>query len=123
MEATLYGACVGRVVALVGVWDPLLEAHFARAGSLIAYASSHAATPLIVLLDPDPGILQFGPSRWPTFNDVDTRIAMLLEFGCPAVLKVSFGRAGLNASAEEFFRVLLAHVELDELWLGARQAL
>jgi hypothetical protein len=122
MKATLRGQVTGPVCALVGVWDPLLPGHFELLNQLRESATAQGRTPLVVLLDPDPGVLRFGVARWPSYFDLDTRSRLIEQTGC-AVAVATFSGRGLQSSAAEFLRALRVRIDLQELWLGARQPL
>jgi FAD synthetase len=122
MKATLRGHVAGAAAALVGVWDPLLPGHLDLLDQLGESAFRQGLTPLVVFLDPDPGVLRFGPGRWPSYFDLPTRIQLVEQLGCTVAVATFSGR-GLQSSAAEFLRALRARVRIEELWLGARQPL
>jgi FAD synthetase len=122
MKATLRGQVPGAAAALVGVWDPLLPGHLDLLDQLGEAAFRQGLTPLMVFLDPDPGVLRFGPARWPSYFDLATRIQLVEQLGCSTAI-ASFSGRGLQSSAAEFLRALRARVRIQELWLGARQPL
>jgi hypothetical protein len=122
MKATLRGHVPGAAAALVGVWDPLLPGHLDLLDRLGESAFRQGLTPLMVFLDPDPGVLRFGPARWPSYFDLATRIQLVEQMGCSTAI-ASFSGRGLQSSAAEFLRALRARVRIQELWLGARQPL
>jgi hypothetical protein len=123
MRASLFGELNAPAVAVVGVWDPLLPAHLELFEQLCAYARGHGLDPLAIVLDPDPGVLRFGAARWPTYDEVHTRIRLIRRFGPKAVVRASFTSAGLAATAAELFAAVRSRVTLAELWLGAHQPL
>jgi FAD synthase len=123
MRASLFGELCAPAVAVVGVWDPLLPAHLELFEQLCAYAHGHGLDPLAIVLDPDPGVLRFGAARWPTYDEVHTRIRLIRRFGPKAVVRASFTSAGLAATAAELFAAVRSRVTLAELWLGAHQPL
>ena len=123
MRASLFGEITAPAVAVVGVWDPLMPAHVELFEQLCLYAHGRGLSPLAIVLDPDPGVLRFGAAKWPTYDDVQTRIHLIQQFGPSAVLRASFTRTGLAASAADMFAAVLSRVELAELWLGAHQPL
>jgi hypothetical protein len=122
MKVRLQGHVPGPAAALVGVWDPLLPGHLDLLEQLRDAAADQQLTPLVVLLDPDPGVIRFGAARWPSYFDLPTRIQLIEQSGC-AVAIASFTGRGLRSSAAEFFRALRTRVRIEELWLGAHQPL
>lgn len=123
MKATLYGQIKTPAVAIVGVWDPFLPAHQELFSTLIGKAAIHSQSSLAILLDPAPQLMMYGPSQWPVYNDLGSRARLMLEMGLDGLLHLDFTRQDLQAGAREFFDAVLAHVELDELWLGQFQRL
>ncbi len=123
MKATLYGQIKSPAVAIVGVWDPFLPAHHELFSRLIRKAATRSQSSLAILLDPAPQMMMYGPSQWPLYTDLVSRAKLMLEMGLDGLLHLDFTRQDLQAGAGEFFDVVLANVNLAELWLGQYQRL
>ncbi|HEX2914992.1 MAG TPA: hypothetical protein VH186_29635 [Chloroflexia bacterium] len=124
MKAIIHGNLSRPVVAVVGVWDPMLPGHRQLFQELMLYAANNSLAPLVIVLDPPPPCLMMGASNWPLFDDTRSRIELLQHHGFQGVMQVCFEEKkelALNASA--FFDLVQAHVSLSELWLGANQPL
>lgn len=123
MKSSLHGSVDRPVIAVIGVWDPLLPAHERLFEALRASARKQSLATLAIAIDPDPVRFLWGPSSRPVYSDASTRIQQILHRGLDAVLRVGFVRRDLDATAAELFRVVDPHARIAELWLGARQSL
>jgi FAD synthase len=123
MEFTLDRRTATPVVAVIGVWDPLVPEHRQLFRDLIAHARRNGLSSVAIVIDPAPPILVYGPSRWPVYNDIDPRIHLIRECGLDAVMLMQFTPQAFEATAADFFQSVTASVTLEELWLGAYQAI
>jgi FAD synthase len=123
MRATMYGAAAGPSIAVAGVWDPLAPSHRELFEQLHCRARRNSLSSLVIVIDPDPARLLQGDAQWPVYNDLQTRVRLLLASGIDGVLHLHFARNDLSFGAREFFSLVTAHVALKEFWLGARQSL
>jgi FAD synthase len=123
VDATAHGNERRPCAAVVGVWDPLVGAHYRLFDELRAAARERALGCAVVILDPDPVRFIWGVTELPVFNDIETRIALIREAGIDTVARVRFLRRDLHAGPGVLLDVLAPHVSIAELWLGARQTL
>ena len=123
MRASLRGRVARPAIAVVGVWDPLLPDHRALLARLAWEAHARSLGSLAVLLDPPPRRYLDGPWEWPVYDDVETRVRLMLGCGLDAVCCLRFARADIHAAAADLLALLRDRVPLAELWLGAGQAL
>src|SRR5215207_2655651 len=123
MRATLHGRVDGSSVVIVGSWDPFLPAHRTMLEQLRSHARQRALASLAVMLDPSPAVFIWGRHDWAIFDDVRTRIELLLGCGIDGVLLIRLLRRDVAATAAEFFSTMLAQIDIAELWLGAHQTL
>jgi len=120
---TSYGRVTQPVVAVVGLWDPLLADHRDLFQQLCAHARERALAASVVVIDPDPVKLLHGAAQVPVYDDLATRLELLRACRLDAILRLRFAKKDLVAGAAEFFTALQGPVQLQELWLGARQTL
>jgi hypothetical protein len=123
MRGTLFGRLSRPAVAVVGVWDPLMDAHEEMLVELRREASLSGRSSLVIAIDPDPAQHLYGAAACPVYNDLPTRVERLLGLGVDGVLVVDFGPADLEAGARELLDVIQPWTSIAELWLGARQSL
>jgi hypothetical protein len=123
MRTSLHGAVTRPTVAVVGVWDPMVAAHRDLFGRLAAHAQLHRIASLAIVLDPSPPAMLNGLDRFPTYDDVPSRIRAIRGCGVDGVLVVRFARRDLDGGAAELLDAVGRHVRLRELWLGANQSL
>lgn len=123
MKARLLQQIRGPAVATIGSWDPILPAHRRLFGRLGRHASKSSLTSLVILLEPPPPLFLGGPMRWPRYDDLRARVALVRSSGVQAVLLVRFAADDLALGAAELFDLVRRHVQLDELWLGSTQSL
>ena len=123
MKAYLYGRLDKPVVAVIGVWDPLLPAHKVLFGRLSKQGVERSLSTLVIAIDPDPVRYLWGVSSRPIYNDVLTRIQQILHCGIDAVLRIHFVQRDIDATAADFFKVVDPQAQIAELCLGARQSL
>jgi FAD synthase len=123
LEAVLEGGDACRIVAAVGVWDPLLPAHEDLFRQLRSHAQQHGLAAAAIVLDPDPVRFLWGAAEVPVYNDIQTRVRLLLSSDLDRVVMVRFRRRDLFSGADDLFSAVLGCVQLEELWLGARQTL
>jgi FAD synthase len=123
LRARLYGRITGPVLSAIGVWDPILPGHVQLYRRLSEFARESSLSPLAIAIDPDPVRYLYGASECPVYNDVDARIAQMLSFGLAGVLRVRFLQRDIEATAADLFALLDEHIQIAELWLGARQTL
>lgn len=121
MKASLYGNISKPVVTAIGVWDPLLPDHRLLFEQIRARASAAGLASLIVALAPDPITFLAGRAKVPIYNDAATRVQLIQTCGVDGVLQVKFTDADIGGNAADLFALLHAHVQIRELWLGARQ--
>lgn len=123
MRGTLFGSLTRPAVAVVGVWDPLMDAHEEMLLGLRSEASLSGRSSLVIAIDPDPAQHLYGAAACPVYNDLSTRVERLLGLGVDGVLVVDFAPADLDAGARELLDVIQPWSSIAELWLGARQSL
>ena len=123
MKAHLYGHADNPVIAVIGVWDPILPKHKELFERLCSFARRTCSSSLVIAIDPDPVRYLYGIEDVPVYNDFKTRVQRIINCGVDAVLGVHFIRRDIEATAADFLAVIDPHVELKELWLGARQSL
>lgn len=123
MKAILHGHIDTQVAAVVGVWDPLLPAHRNLFQQLTKSARTNNANSMVIIIEPDPGILIWGEETRPLYDDLNVRIQLILEWGIDAAMVLHFTKSDLGATAEDFFNVIEEQVSLSEFWLGANQTL
>jgi hypothetical protein len=78
---------------------------------------------VIVAIDPDPVQLLPGEPIIPIYNDVLTKVKIILSYGIDAVLRIHFSKSDVDRGALELFSVIMSKIKLSELWLGASQTL
>jgi FAD synthase len=124
MKGFLYGRLDAPAVALIGTWDPLIRGQEQIFKDLSYYASSVSLTSLVIMLHPPPpSFLPNNPLEWPIYDDPKTRVALIDACGIDGILLLHFERRDLDLPAKDFFNVVLSHVTLYELFLGAHQTL
>jgi FAD synthetase len=123
VEAVLHGGPPCAVVAAVGVWDPLQSPHKELFARLRAHGRPRGLKAAAVVLDPDPVRFLWGPAELPVYDDIHTRVHLLLSSGLDRVVLVRFRRRDLYADAADLLSAVRGCVQLEELWLGARQTL
>ena len=123
MRAVLHGVVDRPAVAVVGVWDPVVIGHRELFGRLVAHARTHDLASLVIVLDPSPPAMLHGLDRFPTYDDVASRIRSIRGHGLDGVLLVRFARRDLDGGAADLLDVVQPHARLRELWLGANQSL
>lgn len=123
MKTLLFGRLTRPAAAVVGGWDPPLEAHEALLRELAGYGRSHDLSSLAILIDPPPAWYIYGPAQCQIYHDVRTRVHLLRACGIDAVMILHFTRQDFDAGVAEFFDALEARAPLAELWLGAGQSL
>ena len=123
MLVQVQGRVTQPVVAVVGVWDPFLVDHQDLFAQLCAHARQHALSASVVVIDPDPVALLHGAAQVPVYDDLATRIALMRDCQLDAILRLRFAKQDLMAGAADFFAALQGTVQMQELWLGARQTL
>jgi hypothetical protein len=123
LKTLLFGRPTRPAVAVVGGWDPPLEAHEALLRELAAYGRSHDLSSLAILIDPPPAWYIYGPAQCQVYHDVRTRVHLLRACGIDGVMILHFTKQDFDAGVAELFETLKARVALAELWLGAGQSL
>jgi hypothetical protein len=123
MKLTPFGHCSRTAVTTLSTWDPFLKESAAFVKLLAAYAHRHDQDAAALLIDPTPAAVVKGEAQWPYFQDVATRVDLLLECGVDAVGVISFTADDLAAGAHEFFEVITDRWALSEFWLRTHQSL
>ena len=123
MKARLLQQIHGPAVATIGSWDPILPAHWRLFGRLGRHASKSSLASLVILLEPPPPLFLKGSMRWPRYDDLRARVALIRSSGVQAVLLVRFSADDLALGAAELFDLVRCHVQVNELWLGSMQSL
>lgn len=96
MQILTKGKINGPVVGIIGVWDPLLPIHIKLFHELVAYGQSNGLGTLLVVLDPDPGILLWGRSTWPVYDQIQMRLHLMMSCGIDAILNVHLAKKRSN---------------------------
>ena len=86
MHTSLHGAVARPTVAVVGVWDPMVEAHRDLFGRMVEHARANNLASLAIVLDPSPPAMLNGLERFPTYDDVPSRINSIRRHGVDGVL-------------------------------------
>jgi FAD synthase len=120
LQLTTHGAVHGPVIAVVGVWDPIVVGHRQLLANLRERARRAGLTAVIIALDPHPGMIAHGPGWWPVYCDAPTRMHVLRRLGVN-VARMPLSRETLQASAADCFDAVCEKLDLAELWLGAFQ--
>ncbi len=110
-------------MAVVGNFDPLVQAHRQLMERLFLRSRSRSLTSLAIVFHPNPRALLFGPQDWPIYNDIKARIAIIRACGVAAVMLIHFTKKDLDLGAEDLFKLVNLHTHLEEFWLGSRQSL
>ncbi|MGH2589057.1 MAG: hypothetical protein ACRDJE_29385 [Dehalococcoidia bacterium] len=123
MHPTLYGRLNAPAVTIVGTWDPFLPNHQELCEALVRDAHARGLAAAAILLHPSPKRFLFGAEHAPVYDDIHARIWRMHQCGIDAVLKLRMFNRDIDLGAVEFFDVVTRALEVDELWLGARQSL
>jgi len=126
MRATLDGRPAAPAVAVVGTWDPFFSDHQELCRTLVRDAHARGLAAAAILLHPSPTRFigsMFGADELPVYDDVQARIWRMRRCGLDAVVTVRLSGRDIDLGAAEFFDVVTGALEIDELWLGARQSL
>jgi hypothetical protein len=123
MRMMPFGHCNRPTVATLSTWDPFLKESADFVKIFASYAHRHDQDAAALLIDPTPAAVVKGESHWPYFQDVATRVELLLACGVDAVGVITFADADLAAGAAEFFDVIAESWMLCEFWLRNRQSL
>jgi FAD synthase len=113
-----------QAVAVVGTWDPVVDAHRELFQRLALRGKRAKLSPLVIILHPSPArLVNPDPGICLEYSDIKSRIALIRECARVNVLVVQFKKRDLNASASSFFSIVDSHSRLRELWLGTGQSL
>jgi FAD synthase len=110
-------------LAVIGTWEPLLTHHQALFRELAEEARRRGRASVAMLIDPIPAMAMYGPSQWPVFDDLASRVRLAAACGIDGIVRLDFARADFKAGAAEFFGLVGEILDLEELWLGATQNL
>lgn len=113
----------GPSAAVIGSWDPFVPEHREVIEQLSFDAREKGLASVVVLLHPNPSLFVSGRHDWPVYDELQTRIRLVLSCGVDAVLLVYMLKADVDAGAEEFLTLLHSHLKIAELWLGVYQTL
>jgi hypothetical protein len=112
------------VVAVVGAFDPLSDAHFDLFHQMSRAGTDTGLAALAIILFPAPAT--FVNPRYDgclAYSALEARLALIREFGNVRVLVVRMTNLDIDASCEDFVDLLNTRVNLRELWLGPNQSL
>jgi FAD synthase len=119
----VHGQLHRPALAVIGTWDPLLPQHLALFDTLRWSARRQELAAVAVVLDPSPALFLNGEANWPVYNDLLTRVWLMLDAGLDAVAHIGFEEADLDGEAEQFIDVVFPHIHLKQVWLGSAQSL
>ena len=123
MFMTVHGSCPRPAVATLSTWDPFLKESAAFAKVMATYAHRRDLSAAAVLIAPTPAAVVNGEATWPYFQDVATRVQLLLDCGVDAVCVLDFAKPDLAAGAHEFFELVSSRCTMAEFWLRNRQSI
>jgi hypothetical protein len=111
-------------IAVVGTWDPLLEAHRDLFQKLARAGATQGLIPTVIILYPSPArLVNPDPDICLEYTDLKARVKLIRECAPVKVLVVRMITRDLGSPSSEFFDILKSHIRLRELWLGANQTL
>ena len=117
-------AAEASVLAMIGTFDPLSNAHFELFDVMSGAAAERGLTPLIVVLFPSPAMfVNPGSDSCFAFSALEARIALIRQRANVRFLIVRMTKRDIDAPCVEFFDLLSSRVVVRELWIGARQSL
>jgi hypothetical protein len=124
VRAFVHGRVERPAAAVVGAWDPFVPAHRALFRQLSEHAAGRGLAAVAILLDPSPVLLLHGRSVYPVYDDVGSRLPLMLASDLDAVVRVAFARRDLGGTPRDLLSAVDATgVRVAELWLGRRQSL
>ncbi len=124
MRAELRGNSGSRVLAVIGAWDPLSALHLSLFKQLTEDAHLKGLQACVVIIYPPPThLLLLSNQRALEYDDLEGRLALIETCGIDCIVTVYFEVADLDRTAEEFIRLVMEHVDLRHLLLGATQSL
>jgi hypothetical protein len=112
------------VIAVVGAFDPLSDAHFDLFHQMSRAGKDAGLTALAVILFPAPATFvnpQYDGCL--AYSALEARLALIRQFGNIRSLVVRMTKFDIDASCEDFVDLLNTRVDLRELWLGPNQSL
>ncbi len=112
------------VIAVVGAFDPLSDAHFDLFRQMSRAGTDAALTALVIILFPAPAT--FVNPHYDgclAYSALEARLALIRQFGNIHALVVRMTKSDIDASCEDFVDLLNTRVNLRELWLGPNQSL
>jgi FAD synthase len=111
-------------LAVIGTWDPVVEAHQKLFRKIARRAKRVNLTPVVIILHPSPvKLLNPRSKQCFEYSDIKSRVLMIRESAPVEVLVIHFRTDDLDASCRDFFDLLGSRLDLRELWLGAGQSL
>lgn len=114
----------GPALAVIGTWDPLLDAHKELFRALVRRGGKAGLTPVVIILFPSPArLLNPDPDICLEYTDLRARVALIRECAAVQVVTVRMTTRDLDASTRSFFDLISSQIRLRELWLGANQSL
>lgn len=124
MRAAVHGRITRPAAVVVGAWDPFVGAHRALFDQLAEQARAQSLDPVAIVLDPSPVLFLHGRSEYPVYDDIHSRLRLMLGSSLEGVVRVLFTRRDVDGTAAELLDAVFdAGVEIRELWLGERQSL
>jgi hypothetical protein len=124
VRAFVHGGIGRPAAAVVGTWDPFVPAHRVLFRQLSEHAAAVGLDAVAILLDPSPVLLLHGRSVYPVYDDIGSRLPLMLESDVDGVVRVAFARRDLGGTPGDLLRAVDATgVRIAELWLGRRQSL
>jgi hypothetical protein len=112
------------VIAVVGAFDPLSDAHFDLFHQISIAGTNAGLTPLVIILFPAPAtFVNAGYDGCFAYSALEARLALIREFGNVHALVVRMTKTDIDASCKDFVDLLNTRVDLRELWLGPNQSL
>jgi hypothetical protein len=110
-------------VAVVGTWDPVVDAHRELFQRLASRGKRIKCVPVVIVLFPPPTRFLNPDGLCLEYTDIKSRVALIQECARVKVLAIRFQRQDLDSSCRSFFDLVRTRVSLRELWLGATQSL
>jgi len=112
------------IVAVIGTWDPMVDAHRDLFRRLASEGCRRGLTPVAVFLYPSPSkLVNRNPGCGLEYTDIRARVIQVRESFGVSPLVVRLKTSDLDSSCRSFFDLLATEVTLRELWLGANQSL
>jgi FAD synthase len=102
-------------VAVVGTWDPVVDAHRELFQRLASRGKRIKCVPVVIVLFPPPTRFLNPDGLCLEYTDIKSRVALIQECARVKVLAIRFQRQDLDSSCRAFFDLVRTRVSLREL--------